>query len=179
MRIVKYFSMIIMLLYLFSACVEGENDMNIKLSPQDKTLAELASQIYSDSQLLSIAQFNGSINELDDKYPIECVRKVKSAYRVSYLGDFCIAVIIFDGSGDKILGKVHSAKLLKSDFAGLAVGQSLDYVRKIDPEGEYIHLYTGRNDTPRISTHYTNDGYLITIEYDTANTILNIGVEII
>ena len=83
-------------------------------------------------------------------------------YRVSYLGDGSIAIFLFDGSGNRLLGSTYSTQLLKSDFDGLVKGQSLDEVRAIDPNGEYLFLYTGRNDTPKVSSHYTKDGYLIT-----------------
>lgn len=153
--------------------------MELNLSPSDKNLTELVSKTYSDSQLLEIAQFNGSINELNTQYPIECVREINNTYRVSYYGDFSIAVITFDDAGNRILGNVYSALQLKCNFDVLAIGQSLNDVQKIDPKGEYLFLYTGRNDTPKISTHYTKDGYLITIQYDDSNVISNIKKELI
>ena len=67
----------------------------------------------------------------------------------------------------------------KSDFDKLVKGQSLDEVRAIDPNGEYLFLYTGRNDAPKVSSHYTKDGYLITIEYDVSNVITSINEELI
>ena len=100
-------------------------------------------------------------------------------YRVSYLGDERIAVLLFDSSGNKILGNTYRTQLLKSDFNGLAKGQSLDAVRAIDPNGEYLFLYTGRNDTPKESLHYTKDGYLITIQYDASCSIISINEELI
>ena len=100
-------------------------------------------------------------------------------YRVSYLGHGSIAVFLFDSSGNKIWGNTYSTQLLKSDFDGLVKGQSLDEVKAIDPNGEYLFLYTGRNDTPKVSSHYTKDGYLITIEYDVSNVIISINEELI
>lgn len=32
---------------------------------------------------------------------------------------------------------------------------------------------------PKVSTHYTKDGYLISIEYDAANVILRIREELV
>lgn len=51
-------------------------------------------------------------------------------------------------------------------FESINIGESIDNVQKIDPLGDYIFLYTGRNDFPKISTHYTSDGYIIGIHYD-------------
>ena len=104
---------------------------------------------------------------------------IDGGYRVSYLGETSVAVIVFDSNGEYILGGVYRNLCQRSDFQDLAIGQPLDRVRTIDPEGDYTFLYTGRNDTPRVSNHYTKDGYLITIEYDTNNTVISINEELI
>ena len=181
MRFKKCFSLIalIVLLFLLCSCAKGGSDLKIEISPSDKSLIDLVSRIYEESQLLEIAKCNGLMNELNAKYPIECLREDNGTYRASYLGDGNIAVILFDDSGNRLLGNIYSTQLLKSDFDGLVEGQLLDEVRVIDPNGEYLFLYTGRNDTPKVSSHYTKDGYLITIEYDALNTIISIKDELI
>ena len=154
-------------------------DAIFEISQPDKSLVDLASKTYDETDLSELAEFNGLLNELNTKYPIECLRKDNGVYRVSYLGDERIAVLLFDSSGNKILGNTYRTQLLKSDFNGLAKGQSLDAGRAIDPNGEYLFLYTGRTDTPRVSSHYTKDGYLITIEYNTSNVVTGINEELI
>ena len=169
----------IVLMHLCSSCVEGGYNLDVKTSPSDKNMNDLVSQIYDESQLNVILQFNGNINQLNDIYPIECLRKVGEHYRASYVGNNSIAIIVFDKSGKKLTGNIFSTQCLKADFDELEKGKSLDNVKNIDPKGEYLFLYTGRNDTPRISSHYTKDGYLITIEYDTSYNILSISEELI
>ena len=56
----------------------------------------------------------------------------------------------------------------------LTKDHSLDEVMQIDPYGEYLFLYTGRNDLPRESFHYTKDGYIVCLEYDLENQICKI-----
>ena len=153
--------------------------MKVKISPSDKSLIDLVSKTYDDMQLLEIAQFNGSINELSIQFPIECLRCHNGKYRVSYLGIEKVAILVFDDSGNKILGNIYNTVKLKSDFGGWIKGQSLEDIQKIDPHGEYLFLYTGRNDTPKMSSHYTKDGYLITIQYDDSGTIIDIVEELI
>ena len=65
------------------------------------------------------------------------------------------------------------------DFESLNSTKTLDDVKKIDPNGEFLFLYTGRNDVPKISTHYTKDGYIILIEYEDNNQIVDITYELI
>lgn len=181
MRHIKHFfaAYIIVLLCMLFACDKGGNSMEIKTSPSDKNLIDLTSVVYEQSQLLDIVESNRSIDELNALYPIECLREIGGTYRASYLGDGSIAVILFDNSGSKVMGSIHDAIILKSDFNCLEKGQSLNDVRAVDPNGEYLFLYTGRSDTPKVSTHYTKDGWLITIEYDDSNRIINIETELI
>jgi hypothetical protein len=181
MRSAKYYfaAIVLMMLLVICSCTAGGTDLNIEISQPDKSLVDLASKTYDETDLSELAEFNGLLNELNTKYPIECLRKDNGVYRVSYLGDERIAVLLFDSSGNKILGNTYRTQLLKSDFNGLAKGQSLDAVRAIDPNGEYLFLYTGRNDTPKESLHYTKDGYLITIQYDASCSIISINEELI
>ena len=181
MRHAKYFSLIIIiaLMSLLCSCDKGGNDLEIKTSPSDKTLIDLASQIYDESQLLELVRFKGSINELNAQYPIECVREVSGNYRVSYLGHESIVVLIFTDFGHNISAKIHNFQISKSDLNKIIKGQSIEEVIKIDPNGEYLFLYTGRNDVPKTSSHYTKEGYLITIEYDISNTVIGINEELI
>lgn len=181
MRLTKYcfLTFIMVMLLGICSCAKEGSDLNIEVSPADKGLVDLASKKYDETELLELMKFNGSLSELDIKYPIECLRKDNGIYRVSYLGDESVVVFLFDGFGNKLSGRTYSTQLLKSDFDKLVKGQTLDEVREIDPDGEYLFLYSGRDDTPKISSHYTKDGYLITIEYDASNVITSIKEELI
>lgn len=170
---------LIVILLLLCSCNKGDDNMINKVSPSDKSLMELASTTYDNSQLLEIAQYKGSITELLAQYPIECIRKDNMGYRVSYLGYGKVATLIFDNLGNMIMGNIYYAEKYKSDFSVLQKGLSLEDVKKVHPNGDYPFLYTGRNDTPKVSLHYTEDGYLIMIEYDISNTIINIEEELI
>lgn len=167
------------MLLLICSCARENSNHKIQISPLDKSLLDLASQVYDEAQLLDIANFSGSLHELNTKYPIDCIRKSNEFYRVSYLGTGSITTILFDKYGNKLLSSVHDISLLKSDFDAVLVGQSLDEIQKIDPNGEYLFLYTGSNDAPAISSHYTNDGYLVSIEYDKSNTVIRVTVELV
>ena len=181
MRLTRYYflTFIIVILFMICSCSKGGNDLNIEISPSDKSLVDLASKIYGETELSELMKFNGSLNELNTKYPIECLRQDNGMYRVSYLGDGSVVIFLFDDSGNKLFGRAYNTQLLKSDFVTLVKGRSLDEVRAIDSNGEYLFLYTGRNDTPRVSSHYTKDGYLITIEYDISNIITSITEKLI
>ena len=153
--------------------------MNFEISPFDKNINDLVSQIYDESQILELLNFDGSIDELNNNYPIECLRKEKGIYRAAYLGNECVVILLFDKDGNSLSAKKHRTQLIKNDFSSLKIGDSLEEVRLIDSDGEYLFLYTGRNDVPKVSYHYTQDGILITIEYNESNTIISINEELI
>ena len=180
MRFKKQFSLIsvVMLLFLICSCEKGENGLKMQVSPSNKTLVDLASKVYDDSQLFEIAEFKGTMNELDKKYPVECLRQNDDAYHVSYLGNERVAVLLFDNSGNKVFGKVYIAKKSKSDFDTLVKGQSVDDVMAFDPDGEYAFLYTSSGG-PLLSAHCTKDGYGIYIEYDASWIIINTYEELL
>lgn len=179
MRFIKCVSVIAMILCLLCSCAKGEGDLKIRLSPSNETITNLVSVKYNENQLLSIIQFDGSMDDLNNEYPIECLRKSGNTYCASYLGKFSVAVIVFDEKGNKIFGDIYSALNPKSDFETIFIGDSLENVQKIDPKGDYAFLYTGRNDFPRQSIHFTNDGYRITITYDESDTVSNINSELV
>lgn len=166
-------------LVVLSSCFRGGSEMKRMVSPSNKTILELSTKNYDDEQLFSIAEFSESIDELNRQYPVECLREMNKGYRATYLGHKRIAVIIFDRNGERIMSHIYSLRTTKEDYNDLNEGGSIDDVITIDPEGEYLFLYSGRNDIPKRSYHYTKDGFLLTIEYDNNNTITNIRVEYI
>lgn len=181
MRFLKTHAVItaIILMFILAACSKGGIELNTEISPPDKSLIDLATKTYEDMQLAEIVKFSGNITELNNRFPIDCIRMDDGIYRVSYLGCERIAVILFDASGNKLFGKVYSAQRLMTEFDGIAEGLMLDEVQVVDPDGEYAFLYTGRNDFPKVSLHCTKDGYLITIEYSANNTITSITKHLI
>ena len=167
------------LINLLCACGNGGDEMNVELSLLDESIIELSSNVYESSQLNDIADFRGSIDELNEVYPIECLRKVDGLYRASYLGDDGVCVVLFDESGNSLFGRIYNTQLKKDDFALLSIGESVDSVKKIDPDGDYAFLNAGRNDFPKTSTHCTKDGYMITVRYSELSKIIGIETELI
>lgn len=167
----------LLIILLFESCEQGK--FSLKVSANDKTIADLSSKRYSDSELANIAEFDGSVDELDDKYPIECVRSYYKGYRVSYLGDGNVAALVFDSHGDKQWGRVHKTRLSKADFGAIKNGEAVADVMALDPDGEFLFLYTGSDDAPRVSSHYTTDGYLISVWYDDSYKVEKVEHELI
>ena len=94
MRSAKFYFpiFITVMLLVICSCTKGRSDLNIEISPPDKSLVDLASKIYEKTELLELMNFSGSLNELNIQYPIECLREDNGMYRVSYLGDESVVV---------------------------------------------------------------------------------------
>lgn len=159
---------------LSTTTTKGDANLGFAISPSDKSLIDLVSVTYEDAQLNQIAGSRGSLDALNEQYPIECLRQEQDFYRVSYLGRGAVAVLWVDGVGNVLWGAVYPMQHHSSDYDGLEAAQTLDEVMTIDPEGDYLFLYTGRNDVPRESHHYTADGYCITVAYGAQNEIVSI-----
>ncbi len=180
MYFMKYFVIISMVISicLFCSCAKEGNDMGINISQKNENIINLISTVYDDDTLKEIISIDGKIKDINKKYPIECIRKFSKIYRISYLGIEKVAILLFDYDGNKLFGKIYDTKKLKSDFSELKNGDSLKDVQNIDPNGEYLFLFTGRNDASRVSYHYARDGFVIMIEYDN-NKIKSIKIQLI
>lgn len=185
MKFLKFSIAVIISLFFICSCskvqtdLKDEKDMKIKISSSDMSITDLSSETYSNDQIDDILKFNGTMQELNIEYPMECVRKINDSYRISYLGDSSVAIIFFDNNGNKIIGNKYNIVLSSSEFNDLSKDKSIKDVQEIDPDGEYLFLYTGKNDMPKISEHCTTDGYIISIEYESDNKIASIKKELI
>ena len=157
----------------FSQFFMNSSGAKPEVSPADKSIYELTDDVYPEATLSKIVDDGSSLEELNKRYPVKCMRDINGTFRVSYLGKDSIAVLFFDASGERLFGRIYQTTHDKADYSGLKTGDPLDEVMTFDPEGEYLFLETGKN-TPRESTHCTRDGYIITITYDDSNNIIKI-----
>lgn len=143
---------------------------------------------YTDAELSEISEFSGTKEDILSQYPTDYIQTipienidnasdVQDSYQVIYRGETKILLYLFDASGNKISSQFYNTQLAKKSFDSLSQGQTLSDVQIIDPNGEYLFLYTGRNDLPRVSSHYTTDGFIIIISYDNNNIITSIYVD--
>ncbi|MDR1892057.1 MAG: hypothetical protein LBQ48_03495 [Oscillospiraceae bacterium] len=153
--------------------------MEIKISEKGKPIQELLTEIYSEEQLNEINDLKSSLKELNSQYPIQCLREVTGGYRAAYRSTNSILLTFFDGNKQKLFSQKQTLLKKKADFESIKVGQTLDEIRDFDETGDYIFLYTGRVDTPKISSHYTVDGCLFKISYDDDLKVISIESELI
>ena len=169
-------SIILSVSIILSSCISGEEEMGITISPEDKTIIQLAKTRYSNDDLEEIAAFEGLLEEYNERYPIQCIRDKETFYRVTYLGDDSIASILFEKTGEKIIGGVIQQNQTRAVFQNVQKGLSVGDIFSLDPRGNYVILETGRGE-PRISIHNTEDGFVVLINYDTSGMVESIMIE--
>lgn len=103
MRYVKYVALLIAFSCILTSCSNRGNNVKAQVSDNNKTFSMLASKKYDNTELETIIQFQGNMEKLGELYPLECVRKVGDDYRISFLGDDRVAIIICDKHGEKLL----------------------------------------------------------------------------
>lgn len=174
----KYFLLLLVIFINFTACADIGEDTNEMNNVQINSVStEEISKLYTEEQLNEIIQQKTTIEKLTAQFPTEYICEIDDGYRAVYYGKNLVAVVIFDQNKMILFGRIYSCSNLKSEYEKLQIGNTLSDVQTIDSKGEYLFLYTGRNDTPKESTHYTSDKYVINITYDENNLISNIIIE--
>lgn len=178
MKIQKLTCLSLFIIILLCSCGSGDK-MNIEVSDSSKNITELLTSEYLEDQLDYINSLDKNINDLNSEFPIQCVRKNKSNYQAVFRSNKSVLIITFDLNGDKISSQKFTTSKVKDDFDSIKIGQKLENVESFDKNGDYTFLYTGRIDVPRISSHYTIDGFMIRITYSEDNIITNISSQLI
>lgn len=151
-------------------------DINFGRLYMTQNLCNLATKTYTNEELEAIKSFEGNYYELGGKYPIQCSKQLGDSYRVSYLGQDRVAVLVFNSKGEKLSGQVYTTTCTLEELTELAVGDSVEKVKQVHPDA-YFPLITMDKDRVR-SEHYTSDGFLVTVYYD-QDVITEITTELI
>ena len=143
----------------------------------DKSIDSLITTSYSEKDLIEYLNYFGSdnantmMNVLDTKFPIECLRTPKDtlAYCVYKVKEGGLLYIFFHGDGNlKFADYAFLSKklLLKDDFNGIKVGDSLATVEAIDEGTKIINSikYDYFRKEPSVSLHLVKGGFM-KIEY--------------
>ena len=174
-----------MIMLLVCSCLNKEvEEMNPQISDGSKTVYELSTTRYTQKQLdkIEAQASNLTYQNLNRKYPVQCVRATEWCYRVVYVGvNRQLLVLFYDNQGSPILSVYPQVTPVVSSqtLDLIKVGEvNLYDVMAIDKSGDFTIFYTGVGE-PRISYHYTTDGYLYSIEYDEFGIVMDTRRELI
>lgn len=172
----KTIVLLLTLILILSVCLCSCDSGELKISPNNKSLFELATKVYTDAELEEIKKFSGTIDELHQKYKIECLRETSGTeQRVSYLGENKVLNLYFTSKSDYVWKELVSISphSLEEFNNAITVGQIYSEVREFDPSG---YFYSVGSDA--ISVHVTKDGYLFSVlgQDDPHSETLNVKV---
>ena len=161
---------LILISLFFCSCNTDNNVMKQYYTMTDinKNIHDITSAVYTDVEIDDIINNQYDICSLNEKYPVECVR-YRSKYNVCYVGEKSYAILYYEKDGTYSWSqKCKMSELNLNDYLVLEKGMLLSTVNEIDPAGDYFLTQgmTGRT-TPSVSMHYTKDGYVVEIYYDT------------
>lgn len=88
-----------------------------------------------------------------------------------FFGETKLLICYFDADGALLGTQENGYSVQSAEFDAIAVGNSLQDVIALDPNGSYLFPHTGRNDLPHTSTHYTPDRQEIVITYDVNDAV--------
>lgn len=119
-------------------------------------------------------KYDSNLEEAKKIFPKNCISKIKTGYIIRFHCVDKVAVIYFDEEGiqSKFGAAVYNKTTLKStDFNSGLIDKNLNYIiHKLDPDGYYPFLYVSVNVSEPESTHFTADGYIVTIKYITTES---------
>ncbi|MBQ7314722.1 MAG: hypothetical protein IJW83_01775 [Clostridia bacterium] len=162
--------------------LEHTEDLILQPSP-DIPATELITHIYTDEDLRSLLFWKGTLSELKDLVPIECVRVFKrklsddtytNVYRIAFRSKTQTALLYFWDDErayidlDYLYSHPTDVESLVYTHAWsseelesfLYVGQTYDAMEQLDPYGDFPML-----SSDVISTHISSDGYIYSVTY--------------
>ena len=117
---------------------------------------------FTNAQLEAIEAFEGSYYDLP--VPGGTTKVVGQCYRVSYMSDEYVALVLFDAKGNMLSNDLYAMDCTLADFDDLQVGDSVEKVKQLHPTAYFPPISTGK-DRVR-SEHYTTEGVMVTIYYE-------------
>lgn len=137
-------------------------------------------EIVEYDSLHSFIENNPSYNDLNMRFPIEYVHHNRTNQQALYHTDNGWVLVDF-GLDEKCSGFQRisvSEKAYLQDFENIAIGTSVFEITKLDPDADYDFLYASWTEYPKVSYHYTADGYRVTLYYDDNYCLTRIQSEI-
>lgn len=163
-------------LLIFTSCAEKKK---ILLSDPNTNICDLISIKYSFDDLMDIKLNFESIELLHEAYPIQCIKRIPTGFKIMYVSDDEILILFFDQAGNKIFAEINHFATREITLQEIKNGQNVTEIQEIDPNGNFIFLYASTNDAPRESTHYTSNGYMYVVSYDENYNVISVTKELI
>lgn len=173
----KYIHLLVLFLCtILCACsASGEVLHVVKIDESENSLQFVSPEV--DSEILfKLLSMRPSIDELNSAIPLSFIKTTETGYTTIFQTEKGMVLVSFDAQ------QVYShAQILRiaqgiseKEMDNIAIGSHLEDVMLIDPDGEYLFLYTSSSDVPLISQHLLENGVQYTFFYDEEFHIISI-----
>ena len=172
--------LIITILGLFTGCVNHDQKvMGIPIIESNVNIFDVLECEYSPDEIQNIMNMRVTLPELNEKYPVKCLKMHNDAYYAYYRSDENLLILLYDREGVKKNYRLCFPDVSCDRLTSITSGTSLTEVQSIDPKAHYTFLYAGDINFPKVSTHYTTDGYMVQITYDENLFVREIAVKLL
>lgn len=173
-------------IFVLSGCNKKyQTDIFYDISDGSVNIIDVVTETYSGKDMFDeIDTKKYTLDELNNKYPVEFIKKYKCADDsyfdlAAYMTAEGYIILHYDESGNYTFGENVIAEKMLKDFYVLNTSDSVDDVQKFDQNGKFSFLYAGDINIPKISNHYTTDGYMIMIYYNSDYAIEKVEYRLI
>ena len=166
---------------LLSSCTDDiEEKMGIKVSDNNLSVYELSTYKLTKVQVELIKESNFSLQELNEKFPAQCVRKKGEAFRVIYVcaDNEGLFFLWYDNKGNLIVQRHIKPAIEMKTLDSVEKGLHIKDVMAIDETGDYFSYYASNPEWPKVSEHYTIEGYVFQVKYDDEWKVIDIKYEL-
>lgn len=135
--------------------------------------------LYTNEQLEEIDNFEGTKRQFFEKYPTPYVSEYENEEsRFLYYSEDTVLAVYFDKKDerDMVYFDTFSLSVPKEQMEQVKVGDSIDDVMELDPNGFYPFTDTYSTGTHH-SGHYTVDKYIVWIYYSSDYMVEQIEIE--
>lgn len=169
---------------LLTGCDEKPANFPVAVSDTTRSAIELNTGGFRDADLEEMYRFmrdGATVNQLNDKYEIACLRKRDDGYQALYWGTKKMLVLNFDAEGNWIeADRLHSLfRLIGSrvKLDQLKAGDNVLKVQQADPTA-YFPFLADKENGDLETNHYSEDGYHTRILYDKDFNITSVTYEL-
>ncbi len=164
----KFFIIIICIVMISTISCEKRKEYAVKKVNQDMIIYNQLEKTYDYNEILNYLENNKNMKDFYEEYNVEYYKIVMEMYYTVLKTNVGIVIITFNMQ--EIYNEIHcvvfSNESCEDSIENIRTGITLDEVRAIDPNGNYVSMLHNWTGYPQISYHYFNNGKCFAIKYN-------------
>ncbi len=152
---------------LFSCRGSNEAVRYIEIGESQNSLEYICS-VKDYNKLIEVLSGRPSVEVLHKTIGIDFIKTISNGYSTVFRTNEGLIEVKFDANKNHISTKklFLNPNISELDMDQISVGNTLTFVRSVDPWGDYPFLYASQSGTTAISSHYLENGISYRFYYD-------------